>query len=349
MGYRRIKYLLQKFIFTRNITPRRFINFCLVTFQHAVTRNSRVVGYPIELVIDPCNICNLNCPLCPTGQGRRERAKRKLSFNNFKRIIDELGAYLYRVDLHNWGEPLLNEEIYDMVHYAHIHNVEVDLSTNLKLFDKEKAEKLVESGLDRLIISLSGTNQETYQKYHIGGDFNSVIEGTEMMVRKKKELHSNTPSITWRFLVMRHNEHQIAEVQKMARPLGVDIELMAIHGDMGMELFWNENRRLEAAADWLPLDERYGLNSMKPCAFLWVQAVINCDGSVSPCCAVYPEKYDFGNMFNDGGFKKVWNNENYRTARRTIREKRVRSSDDMKNACAYCLNNSRKKPNSHVV
>ena len=337
MSYERIKSLGKRFVFTRGMTPRKLANFCLITFQHAVIKNSRVVGYPIELVIDPCNMCNLNCPLCPTGQGRRERSKGKLSFNNFRKIIDELGAYLYRIDFHNWGEPLLNEEIYAMIHYAHIHNIKVDLSTNLNLLDEEKTEKLVESGLDRLIISLSGTNQETYQKYHIGGDFNGVIKGTEMMVRKKKELHSDTPYITWRFLVMRHNEHQIVEVQKIARHLGVDIELMAIHGDMGMELFWNEKRRLEAAADWLPINERYGLGSMKPCAFLWVQAVVNWDGSVSPCCAVYPEKYDFGNMFNDGGFKKVWNNENYRTARRIIREKKVRSSEDMNNICAHCL------------
>jgi len=342
VGYWRIKDLLQKFIFTRSITPRKFVNFCLVTLQHKFIKNSRVVGYPAELVIDSCNMCNLHCPLCPTGQGRKGRPKGKLTFNKFRKIIDELGAYLYRIDLHNWGEPLLNEEIYDMIHYVHIHNIKVDLSTNLNLLDEEKAEKLVESGLDRLIISLTGTNQETYQKYHIRGDFNRVTEGTEMMVRKKKELHSNTPSITWRFLVMRHNEHQIAEVQKMAHYLGVDIELMAIHGDMGMELFWNEKRRLEVAADWLPLNERYGLSSMKPCAFLWVQAVINWDGSVSPCCAVYPEEYDFGNMFSDGGFKKIWNNENYRTARRIIREKKARSSEDMKNICAHCLINSKR-------
>ena len=337
MAYERIKDLLHKFIFTRSITLRKFVNFCLVIFQHQFLKNSSVIGYPIELVIDPCNICNLLCPLCPTGQGKNERSRTKLSLSNFKGIIDELGAYLYRIDLHNWGEPLLNEEIYDMINYAHLHHVKVDVSTNLNRFDEEAAKKLIKSGLDHLIISLSGTDQETYQRYHIGGDFQKVLAGTEMLVRRKEELQSKKPAITWRFLVMRHNEHQIAVVQKIAHHLGLGFELMAIHGDMGMELFWGKNRRLEAAADWLPLNGKYGLSSMKPCAFLWVQAVINGNGAVSPCCAVYPAEYDFGNMFSDGGFKKIWNNENYRTARRIIREKKTRSSEDMRNICAHCL------------
>ena len=105
----------------------------------------------MELVIDPSNICNLHCPLCPTGQGRSDRSKGKMSFVNFRRIIDELGAYLYRVDLHNWGEPLLNDEIYRMISYARAHNIEVRVSSNLNVIDWVKAEKLVKSGLDVLI------------------------------------------------------------------------------------------------------------------------------------------------------------------------------------------------------
>jgi radical SAM protein with 4Fe4S-binding SPASM domain len=341
MDYDRIWSLLQRFVFTRSLTPRRLANFCLVTFQHQFLKNSRVVGYPIELVIDACNICNLHCPLCPTGQGRNERPQSRLSLANFKKIIEELGDYLYRLDLHNWGEPLLNKEIYDIIQYARAHNIKVDVSTNLNHFDAAAAEKLVASGLNRLIISLSGTNQETYQQYHVGGSFQKIITGTEMLLKQKKAQNSKTPVITWRFLVMRHNEHQIADVKQMARKLKIGLELVAAHGDMGNDLFWNKDKKREGAAEWLPLNEKYGFASMKPCAFLWVQSVINCNGSVSPCCAVYPEVYDFGNIFTEGGFKRVWNNENYRTARRIIREKKIRSSEDMNNICAHCLINTK--------
>jgi MoaA/NifB/PqqE/SkfB family radical SAM enzyme len=129
-----------------------------------------------------------------------------MPFDDFKKIIDELGEYLYKIDLHNWGEPLLNEEIYKMICYAHKHDIKVDLSTNLNFFNKIKARKLVESGLDCLIISLSGISQESYQKYHIGGKFNKVIEGTIKIIEIKKVLHISTPFLIWRFLVMKHNE-----------------------------------------------------------------------------------------------------------------------------------------------
>lgn len=340
MKYIRIKDLVHRFILTRNFTLKRFLNLCLVFFQHSITKNSRVIGYPVELVIDPCNICVLHCPLCPTGQGRKDRIKGKMSFNDFKKIIDELGEYLYEIDLHNWGEPLLNEEIYDMICYAHKYDIKIDLSTTLNFFDEMKAERLIKSGLEHLIVSLSGTSQESYQRYHIGGKFNKVVEGTKKLIEMKKYLHISTPVITWRFLVMKHNECEIADARKMAVELGVDeLEVLRIHGDMGYELYWNKKEMTKEVTDWLPYNERYNLDRMKPCNFLWVQAVINWNGSVSPCCAIYPEADDFGNIFEAGDFKKVWNNERYRNARKIIRQKRINDSD-VENICARCLINS---------
>jgi len=341
MSYAQIKNWLQRFLFTRRITVRKVMNFCLIVFQHAVTKDSYVIGNPIELVIDPCNICNLHCPLCPTGQGRDERLKGKMSFENFKKIIDELGAYLYEVDLHNWGEPLLNKEIYDMILYSHVHNIKVSLSTNLNFFDEVRCERLVKCNLDHLIVSLDGASQETYEKYRVGGNFDKVIDGIKMVIQKKKELYSFSPFITWQFLVMKHNEHEIPDAQRIATEIGVDkFELMPIHGDMGREVFWNEDKITAKAVDWLPRSKNYGLNKMSPCNFLWCQAVVNWNGAVSPCCAVYPEKYDFGNMFDAGGFKKIWNNEKYRAARKIIRQKKTHSSLDKEIICSYCLINS---------
>ena len=74
-----------------------------------------VLGYPYWLTIDPTNFCTLKCPFCPTGQGRNSRTRAMLSLDNFKKIIDELGPYLIHIDFCNWGEPLLNKQIYDNI------------------------------------------------------------------------------------------------------------------------------------------------------------------------------------------------------------------------------------------
>ncbi|MBU0744180.1 MAG: radical SAM protein [Gammaproteobacteria bacterium] len=339
--------MIKRFIFAKNITLKKFVNFCLIIFQHTITKNSFVIGYPIELVVDPIDACNLHCPLCPTGQGRKERSRGKMSFNNFKRIVDEIGKYLYRIDLHNWGEPLLNDDIFDMIRYAHDRGIEVRVSTNLNFLDANKVENLVRSGLDELIVSLDGVSQETYEKYRVGGDFNKVIKGIKAIIEKKKELNKFTPFITWQFLVMAHNESEIPKAYKMAKILGVDkFELLPIHSDMGRELFLDRETRVEIARKWLPHDEKYNMYNIKrkkvypkpkTCSFLWVQSVINWNGSISPCCSVYPEKYDFGNMF-DSNFKNIWNNAKYKASRKMVRQRRVHDID-LKTVCADCINN----------
>ena len=84
------------------------------------------------------------------------------------------------------------------------------------------ARKTVESKLDRLIISIDGTTQKTYQMYRIGGELNKVIEGTKNILRWKKKLKSKTPHVVFQFLVVRQNENEIGDVLKLANDLGVD-------------------------------------------------------------------------------------------------------------------------------
>jgi MoaA/NifB/PqqE/SkfB family radical SAM enzyme len=334
-------------VFSRNVTLRKFLNFCIITFQYFTIKPANVIGYPMELVIDPSDICNLHCPLCPTGQGRHDRSKGKMSFRNFQSIIDELGAYLYRIDLHNWGEPLLNDEIYQMISYAKVRNIEVRVSSNLNTINRVNAEKLVKSGLDVLIISLDGASQETYEQYRIGGQFNRVLDNISMISKLKQELIISKPFVIWQFLVMKHNEHEVSLAKKIAKELVVDqLDFLAIHCDMGSEIFWDSKTRFEKTRKWLPLNERfcpYDLTTGKrkhqnsSCHFLWTQSAINWNGSVSPCCGLYVEKYDFGNAFCKG-FRSIWNNDKYRQAREIVRTKKI-DKNDFPNVCSICVKN----------
>jgi radical SAM protein with 4Fe4S-binding SPASM domain len=270
-----------------------------------------------------------------------------MSFNNFRKIIDEIGAYLYRVDLHNWGEPLLNDELYKMIAYARSHDIQVRVSSNLNGIDRTKAEKLVKSGLDVLIVSLDGASQETYAQYRVGGRFNKVTSGIKMINELKKELNVSKPSIVWQFLVMKHNENEILKAKRMSRELGVDeLDFLAIHCDMGREIFWDRKTRFEKTANWLPRNKEFRMynlatgekkNRPKTCNFLWAQSAINWNGSVSPCCASYDEKYDFGNTF-EINFKDVWNNDKYRQARRIVQSKKTGKNDRLI-VCYYCVKN----------
>src|ERR1017187_8276494 len=95
-------------------------------------------------------------------------------------------------------------------------------STNAHYLNDESAKKTVESGLDRLIISIDGTTQESYSNYRVGGELSKVIDGTKKIIHWKKKLNSKSPHVIFQFLVVRANEHQIADVKHLAQDLAVN-------------------------------------------------------------------------------------------------------------------------------
>jgi MoaA/NifB/PqqE/SkfB family radical SAM enzyme len=107
------------------------------------------------------------------------------------------------------GEPFLNPDFLTMVQYAVSKKIYTATSTNAHYLTDAVAKRTVESGLDRLIISIDGTTQETYQQYRVGGRLDKVLQGAANIVKWKKELKSKTPFVVFQFLVVRHNEHQV--------------------------------------------------------------------------------------------------------------------------------------------
>ena len=286
-------------------------------------KNEVVRHYPIYAYIDVCNICNLKCPLCPTGQGRNERPKGKMSFEDFKKIIDEIGDYLYVVRLDSWGEPLLNREIFDMIAHAKKKRISVSFSTNFNIFGQEMAEEMVRSGLDELYVSLDGTTQKTYEMYRRGGSLRKVIKNILLLQKVKKERNSPVPHIIVKFMVMRHNEHELAQARKLADRLEVEQFMQEpMHVDTGKLLDEDISSLIAKDFSWLPRNEslsRYDYEKKRPkrkidCDWPWKGVAINWDGSVSPCCAVYGQKDDFGNIFEQK-FQAIWNNNQYRASR----------------------------------
>lgn len=322
---------------TRLGSKKKLDNFLLIEHEKQ-RRQEYVSGFPYWLTIDPTNFCTLRCPFCPTGQARGSRAKGILSFENFKRLIDEMGPYLIHIDFCNWGEPLLNKDIYEMIKYAKQYNVDTKIDSNLNHFNEKDTEDMILSGLDKLIVSIDGVTQETYSKYRVGGDFNKVMNNLKLLLKKREELNRSNPYISWQFLVFRHNEHEIEQVKKMGQDLGVD--------NVGI------TKAFIGDKDWIPLNEEYShyrraeikddkytsrhfkFPEEKFCNWPWEAIVINPNGSVSPCCSVEDEKDDFGNILANP-FKEIWNNGKYRQARRFIKNKEETVKED-NNICIGC-------------
>lgn len=280
---------------------------------------------PISISFEPTTSCNLRCPECPSGLRAFSRPTGMLRKDFFRETIDQLAKELTYLVFYFQGEPYLNPEFLNMVQYASSKKIYTATSTNAHYLTDANAKKTVESGLDRLIISIDGTMQETYQQYRVGGQLNKVLEGARNIVKWKKELRSKTPFIIFQFLVVRHNEHQIQEVKALAKEIGVDDVWLKTAQVYDYE---NDPNAL------IPTNNKYSRykkgkdgkmqfkgNNQNHCWRLWHDPVITWDGAVVPCCFDKDAQHKLGDL-KQQSFKELWRNGVYNQFRHQVLQSR---------------------------
>jgi len=245
-----------KILYSREKTIRQKINLIISNIYY-FTRKIRLNNYPVRLTIDPSNYCNLHCALCPVGKRAKGRTQCLMNFDIFKKIIDECGPYLCRVNLYNWGEPLINKDIFKMIKYARKMSIDVNISSNLNYFNDNICNNLIQSGLNKLIVSLDGASQKSIEKYQKGNSFELVINNMREIINSKRMLKSDLPFIQWRFIINKYNEHEISKAQEISKQLKIDkLELGYIRCDMGREIFLNDEDQYKSVKAWLPNNEK---------------------------------------------------------------------------------------------
>lgn len=307
------------------LSPKKMLNL-MRGYKAYLMKKTRVRAYPPVLMIEPTNYCNLKCPLCPIGEGTFTPKRGSMKFDDYRKIMDEMGDYLLNLTLWNYGEPFMNKEIYSMIDYAKKKGIFIRISTNGHFLDNvDDIKKLINSKLDNLIICLDGASQETFLKYRKQGNFNIVVSNIKRIVDEKKKLNSPYPFIELQFIIMKHNEHEISRMRELAKEIGVDkLTLKTLTLDISQE----DNK--DRIAEFLPSSEKLSRYEMKEgklkrkagikndCKRLWLSSVINWDGSVTACCYDPNREFELGNVFKEGSFRKVWNNDNYRRFRKII-------------------------------
>ena len=282
-------------------------------------------GYPVSISFEPTTSCNLRCPECPSGLRAFTRPTGMLQKDFFTKTIDDIHKELLYLIFYFQGEPYLNPDFLDMVQYASSKGIYTATSTNAHYLTDAAAKRTVESGLDRLIISIDGTTQEVYKQYRVGGHLDKVIEGAKNIVKWKKELNSKTPFVFFQFLVVKPNEHQIEEIKKLAKDIGVD------------EVRFKTAQIYDYATDpnnLIPVTDKFSrykkdtdgnyVPKNKLANRCWKMQhanVITWDGLVVPCCFDKDAMHQLGNLKNQS-FKEVWNNDNYKQFRNDLMKSR---------------------------
>ncbi len=306
--------------FLSKLTPRRAGNAARVVGSYIiskVTKKPVLRGLPLSISIEPTTSCNLRCPECPSGLRSFTRPTGMLTEEVFTKTIDELHRELLYLIFYFQGEPYLHPKFLDMVRYAAAKGIYTATSTNAHFLTDDNARKTVESGLDRIIISIDGTTQETYQQYRVGGKLEKVLEGTRNIIKWKRELKSKTPHVIFQFLVVRPNEHQINDLKKLAKEMGVD--------EVGLKTAqiydYQNGSNLIPTIDYYSRYKNNGNGTFSiknklidHCWKMWHSCVITWDGLVVPCCFDKDAEYRLGDLKNQT-FTQLWHGDKYRNFR----------------------------------
>ena len=282
-------------------------------------------GLPVSISFEPTTSCNLRCPECPSGLRQFTRPTGMLKKDFFTETIDDIHRHLLYLIFYFQGEPYLNTDFLDMVKYASKKGIYTATSTNAHYLTDEAARKTIESGLDRLIISIDGTTQDVYQQYRVGGHLDKVLEGARNIVKWKKELKSKTPFVSFQFLVVKPNEHQVEDIKRLAKEIGVDevrFKTAQVYN------FENDPNQLIPENDTFSRykktsDGKYAAKNKlaNHCWKLWHANVITWDGLVVPCCFDKDAMHQLGNLKNES-FKNIWHNSNYKQFRSELMSSR---------------------------
>ena len=166
---------------------------------------------PKYLFIETTNLCNLKCIMCPVSDNTMmTREKKKLAFSNFKKIIDS-NKFVKIVYLTNWGEPLLNNHIVDMVQYLSDRKIKSVITTNGILFNQKNIVALLKAGVSIIRISMDGIN-ETYEKIR-NHSFEDLKKNIDLLLYLKNRGVYNT-KIELNCTYMEENEKTILKVKE---------------------------------------------------------------------------------------------------------------------------------------
>jgi len=192
-------------------------------------RDTQVAALPSRLYIECTAACNISCDqaCCAPETGiTRTRQAGMLDFELFRRVVDEAGASLVRIDFFNYGEAFLHKRAVEMCEYikTKFPHIYLYTSTNGLAFNEEQVRRLIRSGIDEVTFSIDGATADSYVKYRRRGDFDKAIRNLGFATSEKRTLGRDVPVINWRYILFTHNDSddEMRRARTIAAELGVD-------------------------------------------------------------------------------------------------------------------------------
>lgn len=257
--------------------------------------------------IEPTNHCPYTCVMCP----RPHHMTRKTGFMDislYKKVIDEVATYSEpvrskEIELFHFGESLLHTELDKFVGYASDRNLKVTLSVNGPHLTQRLSEKILTQKPFRIIISLDGNDQETYQAIRgKSAHFDKAVRNIEELASIHRRMASGT-KVTVRMIEIGINTRQANEFKRRWEKENIEVEIRKFFP-------WGEKDMVE-----LGHFEKYPPGM--PCPFPWQYLVVQWNGDVVPCCRDFNAAITLGNV-KESSLKEIWNSTRYEDFRQQM-------------------------------
>ncbi len=309
-------------------------------------RSGKAFGPPAHLQIEVTNNCNLHCQTCHRDKLYPQTTT--MSLSQFKTAYDNIRPP--KINVSGLGEPFLNPQIFDIIKYAKENGSAVNCATNFTVTGN-KINKIIESGIDQLKISIDAASAATFLKIRKLDMHSTLIKNINELNRMKREIEAPKPDIRFNFALQRDNIDELLDTVEMAKSLGVKamyIQFLSYIGREDRKSFLVGNMSPEKVKQVLTktdrLTKQYGIatnismwmsefdifiNNMqpihlfnannRPCYFPWFSTWVDANGDVRPCPVIPWQKGTaiMGNIFRED-FSAIWNNSKYRNLRRAL-------------------------------
>lgn len=159
-------------------------------------RKIPVLPYPPrELFVEPTNVCNLRCVMCPQSRGLK-RPMGYMDLAMFERLCDEVKDFaLHRLNLFMSGESTLNQQLPEMIAIARARKIYTRLHTNATVLSKAFSERLIRSGLDMISMSFEGEDKQRYEQLRIRAKYETTLARIRDFLEVKRDLKSVQPLV----------------------------------------------------------------------------------------------------------------------------------------------------------
>jgi len=265
------------------------------------------------LMIEPTNVCNLRCPVCPRGNSFYENNQGFMSFQNFKKIVRPVKDLIENVNLWGFGEPFLAPDIMRMIDYAGENNIFVTIHTNANALNKKIMDRFRKNYRARISFSIDGLTQKTYGYYRRGGNPKKVLDNLSYLVGIKKKYNLYRTEIVWQFLINNRNEREVPYVKEAAKKIGVDrLRLKTINASKKYKEFIPKNEKYQREKDDKIKAKKCGFIDPGIPTVLW-------NGDVVVCCQDYKKDNIMGNVFKEN-LSDIWDSDRYQKFRKDYKE-----------------------------